>query len=115
MPGCGLFPDVLDTAEEAIALPGQRFEKSCGTRVVPEHGTDTTDALVDTLLVIDPGAVGPQVIANLVAGDDLAGSTEQQSEQPGRLGRQSDQHPGPAELLLGEVELEADEAHELRG
>ena len=89
-------PDEFDAAEEAVALLGQRLDESRRTHIVTEHGTDATDTLVDALLEIDPGTVGPQVIANLFARDDLTGSTDQQPEQPRRLRRQANQHPGLA-------------------
>src|SRR5262249_50188402 len=92
----------------------QRLDELGRLGGVAERGTQPLDRGVDAMLEVDVGAVRPQTLADLLAGDDLAWSLEHHRKNLERLILQADADAVAPQLVRPQIHLESGEA-EYRG
>jgi hypothetical protein len=106
--------DSLDRGYEAVAAAGEGLDKSWAGCGIAESFADAIDGGVDTVFVVDEGAVGPQLAGDLLASEELAGPVEQHQEYLEGLGVELYAETLPAKFPCGTVCLENSEAIALR-
>ena len=74
-------------------------------------GADLSNARVDAGVVIDESVVLPELLLNLLASDDFAGSAQQHLEELGRLRVELDRSSVPAEFTALRIECERAESN----
>ena len=67
------------------------------------------------MLEVDRGAVGPQPLPDVLAGDDVAGAIEHQREELERLLLQADGVGAAPHFAQAHVDLDAAELHDRAG
>jgi hypothetical protein len=63
---------VFDASDEAIAAARDRLNKSRFLGVIPQSFPQTLHRSVNTVFELDHGTVGPEVLLDLLARDELA-------------------------------------------
>jgi hypothetical protein len=106
----GVFSQAFYGGYEAIAAAGEGFDEAGAGGGVVEGFADAVDGGVDAVFGVDPGAVGPEVVGDLVAGEELARTFEEQAEDLEGLGVEAQADALAAELAGGDVGLEGSEA-----
>ena len=102
--------DAFDRSDEAIAAAGQGLNESGIARRISEGLADAIHRRVYAVLVVDEGAVGPQLPGDFLAGEQLAGPVQQQQKHLKGLRIQLDADALPAQLSGGGVGFECSEA-----
>ena len=102
----------FERADEAVADAGEGLDEARLRRVVAEDGPEPLHHRVDAVLEVDRGAVGPQPLADVLAGDDVAGAIEHQRQQLERLFLQPDGIGAATHLAQAHVDLDATELHD---
>ena len=72
------FLNLLHRCIETVADPRQRFDVTGFGGGIVERGAELADGGVEAMLEIHKRVVGPELAANLLAGDDVAGADEQE-------------------------------------
>ena len=105
----------FERADEAVADAGQRLDEPRLRRVVAEDGPQPLHDRVDAVLEVDRGAVRPQPLADVLAGDDVARAIEHQREELERLLLQPHGVGAAPHLAQAHVDLDAAELHDRAG
>jgi len=66
--------------DKAIAAASERFDKARAFGRVAEGFADLVDGAVEALVEIGEGARRPKLLAELLAGDDFAGMSDEEGE-----------------------------------
>jgi hypothetical protein len=90
--------DEFDRKDETITLPRKSFNEVRVPRVVAERAAQLLDGCVQAQVELDECIVGPELLLELFAGNQLAGPFEQQGENAKGLLGDSDPNPLPANL-----------------
>ena len=102
--------DPFNGSHEAIAAAGQGLNESGIAGRVSEGLADAIDGGVHAVLVVDEGAVGPQLAGDFLARQQLAGPLQEQQEHLEGLRVQLDADALPAQLSGGGVCFKGSEA-----
>src|SRR5205823_639233 len=91
--------------QEAIAAARMGLDVPCLAGALTEGGADLPDAIIQPLLVIDEGLPSPDVLADLIPGDDLSGTGDQESKHLERLNLELNCRAVLAQLAASDVQL----------
>jgi len=102
----------LNRRQETVPAAGNRLNENGIIRGVPKYFTQTLDGSVQACIEIDKGVVPPDVVSQILSGDDLAGIFQERYEEPEWLLLQL--HPVPVfqEFAGGGIHLEGAEPKE---
>jgi len=100
----------FDRADEAIAAPRQRLDETRALRIVVQCGAKPFDRGIQSVLEVDKGAVRPELLAQLLAGDHEARLLKQALQDFERLALETDPDAVLAQLPCSRIELEASES-----
>ena len=92
--------------QEAIAAARMGLDVLCFAGALAESGADLADAIIQPLFVIDEGFPSPDVLADLIPGDDLSGTGNQESKHLERLNLELNCRAVLAQLAASDVQLE---------
>lgn len=105
----GIRPERLDGGHEAVATLGHRLHEARRVRGIAEGLAQPAHGVVEAGVEVHERVGRPQALAQLLAGDHLAGAGQQQGQDAERLILEVDAQPGLAHLAGVEVDLEAAE------
>ena len=71
---CGRKLYCLDRSDKAVAAAGKRLDIARGFGGIAEHFAKPRDGVVKAMVEIDEGVGGPNLVAKLLAGHDIAGA-----------------------------------------
>lgn len=95
--------DGLDGGDEAVATAGEGLDETGIAGGIAQGFADAIDGGVDAVVVIDEGSVGPKLVGDFVAGEDLAWAAEEHEEKLEGLGVEFDADAFAAEFAGGGV------------
>jgi hypothetical protein len=101
--------DSMDGSYEAIAPASKRLDEAWAAGGVAESFADPVHGRVQTVFVIDKGAVRPNCLGDLLTGEDLAGALEEHEKDLKGLRIQLDPDSLLAEFSCRRVRLENSE------
>ncbi len=102
--------DALDRSDEAVATAGEGLDEARIAGGVAEGFADAVYGGVDAVLVVDKGAVGPELAGDLFASEELAGAVEEHDQDLKGLGVQLDANALAAQLARSGVGFKDSEA-----
>jgi hypothetical protein len=102
----------LEGGDEPISTPWQRLDVAGRVGLVAEGGPDLLDAEVQPLVEVNERVAAPDLAAQLLAGDHVTRSSDEEREDLERLLLELDKHAALAQLAVAEIDLEHPEAHE---
>src|SRR5207237_5578111 len=73
--------NLLHIADEAITVPADSFDVTRVLSGITQGGSQFIDRAADVVVEINEGAIRPQPLAELLAGDNFAGALEQSKQQ----------------------------------
>ena len=101
----------MDGRDESVAAPGQGLDETRRIGGIAQRRSDLRDAKVEAAFEVDERAVVPDLLPQIVAGDDLARMSEEDGQNARRLRLQANRHALAAEQTRGGIELEKAEPH----
>src|SRR5258705_6480 len=93
---------------------GKRVDEPRGLRVVAQRLPDLVDAEVQAAVEVHERVLAPQLLADLLAGDDVARTAGQQEQDLERLGREVDGKAFAPDLSRSRVHFVDPEAESRR-
>ena len=100
----------MDRSDKAVSAAGDCLDKTRAGGGISEGLADLVDGGVQAVIEVDESVGGPELLLQLLAGDDLAGAVEQESQDLERLSLEAEPHAILAQFPGGEIELEDSEA-----
>lgn len=102
--------ELFDGSDEAVAATGKGFDEAGIVGGVAQGFAELVDSGVEAVAEIDEGVIGPNTLAELIAGDELAGVLEESGQDLKGLARKLDANAGLAEFTRAQVHRERAEA-----
>jgi hypothetical protein len=102
--------ELFDGSDETVAATGQGLDEAGIIGGVAEGFAELVDGGVEAVAEIDKGVLRPDALAELIAGDELAGVFEESGQNLKGLARKLDANPGFAQFTGGKVHGEGAEA-----
>jgi hypothetical protein len=103
-----------DRRDKAVALRPFRLDESRRRRQIPDRITYLPDRDVEAVVEVDECIVGPELLPELLTGDELTMARYEHPEDLPRLILQADSSPRSPEVTRRRIELERAKSHEAR-
>lgn len=94
----------LDGGDETIAAAGLRADVAGVGGGIAKGVADLRDGIAEGVLELDEGVLAPDGVADVIAGDELAGFIGEQDEQAEGLGLEGNAGVATQELALCKIE-----------
>jgi hypothetical protein len=103
--GAGGTADGMDRSKKTISLAGNGFDKARIFRIVLKRSAEFLQSGVEAAIKINVSPFGPERLPKLLAGDDLAGPLQKQSQDAEGLFLDFEAHALAGKYPLEQIDL----------